>query len=472
MIQIDYALEPKDFEDVLSRFWELSAAKILLIEQQTDAFTGTPVFTRNGKYTSQGWTDWTQGFQFGSAILQADATSDNTFLELGRRKTLTMMTPHITHFGVHDHGFNNLSTYGNLWRLMNEGKIPENTWERAYYELALKCSGAVQAKRWTSLKSGEGFIYSFNGPHSLFIDTIRTLRILGVAHLLGHVVKDEGDRSISLLGRMLTHLITTAKYNVYYGEDRDTYDICGRVAHEAIFNVNNGDYRCPNTQQGFSPFTTWTRGLAWAILGFAEQLEFLDILNDDEIENLQDRVRLKAFVLRAAKATADFYLKFTPSDGIPYWDTGAPGLHRMSDSLERPADPYNPYEPVDSSAAVITAQGLLRLGQYLQNNGAKEEGKKYWQAGLTVLKRVFEEPYLSVNEQHEGLILHSIYHRPNGWDCIPPDQRVPCGEATLWGDYHAREVAVYLQRIIKNKTYLTFWGNFQYTQRRRQNDHC
>ena len=52
------------------------------------------------------------------------------------------------------------------------------------------------------------------------------------------------------------------------------------MAHESIFNVNDGTYRCPGTQQGYSPFSTWTRGLAWAILGFAEQLEFLGTLAD------------------------------------------------------------------------------------------------------------------------------------------------------------------------------------------------
>lgn len=461
MLQINYVLQPKDFEEALVRFWRLSAEKILRINQQAETLTGAPVFTRNGQYTSQGWTDWTQGFQFGSAILQADATGDETFLELGRHKTLTLMTPHLTHFGVHDHGFNNLSTYGNLWRVMNEGKIPENPWERAYYELALKCSGAVQAKRWTNLKSGEGFIYSFNGPHSLFIDTIRTLRSLGVAHLLGHILKDEGDIGISLLERMLTHLVTTAKYNVYYGEGRDIYDIRGRVAHETIFNVNNGVYRCPNTQQGFSPFTTWTRGLAWAILGFAEQLEFLNILADDELASSGGRTAIETYLRTAAKATADFYVECTPSAGIPYWDTGAPELHRLPNSPEQSADPYNPYEPVDSSAAVITSQGLLRLGQYLQQKNADEEGKKYWQAGLTILKTVLDEPYLSMNDDHQGLMLHAVYHRPNGWDSIPPDQQIPCGEATMWGDYHAREVALYLQRIIKNEPYLTFWGNMQ-----------
>src|SRR5690606_29147201 len=145
----------------------------------------------------------------------------------------------------------------------------------SFYELALKVSGAVQASRWTRLHDGTGFIHSFNGPHSLFSDTIRSCRSLMVAHRLGHVLMGENDAKISLFGRAIEHMRNTAKYNVYYGEGRDAYDVAGRVVHESIFNVTDGRYRCPSTQQGYSPFSTWTRGLAWILLGYAEELEFL-----------------------------------------------------------------------------------------------------------------------------------------------------------------------------------------------------
>ena len=70
--------------------------------------------------------------------------------------------------------------------------------------------------------------------------------------------------SISLLERLLAHAETTARYSIYYGKGRDAFDVRGRTAHESIFNLNDGSYRCPNSQQGYSPFSTWTRGLAWA----------------------------------------------------------------------------------------------------------------------------------------------------------------------------------------------------------------
>ena len=445
-------LSAADLERKARRLFEISAQKIRSIESAWDPAAGAPVFTVQGRYTSRGWTEWTQGFQFGSAILQFDATDDRELLETGRKRTVDLMAPHVSHTGVHDHGFNNVSTYGNLLRLMNEGRIPENCQERNFYELALKCSGAVQAARWSRIGDGGGYIYSFNGPHSLFVDTIRSLRALGVAHRLGHALMGENDRRISLLERLIQHARGTANYSIYYGRGRDAYDVRGRTAHESIFNINDGNYRCPNSQQGYSPFTTWTRGLAWAMCGFAEQLEFIDTLSSDELGPHGGRDSVTTMMRDAAEATCDFYIENTASDGVPYWDTGAPGLAQLGDWRGRPADPFNDHEPVDSSAAAIAAQGLLRLGRRLGND-------RYWSAGLTVAATIFDEPYLTADPAHQGLLLHSIYHRPNGWDFIPPDRRIPCGEASMWGDYHARELALYLLRVNGNQPYLTFWSD-------------
>jgi hypothetical protein len=361
----------------------------------------------------------------------------------------------VTHFGVHDHGFNNVSTFGNLRRLILEGRLPDDAEQLAYYELALVASAAVQAARWTPIEGG-GFIHSFNGPHSLFSDTLRSLRVLALGHQLGARVQGENDRPIDLLARLVAHARATAEFNVYYGEGRDAYDTRGRVVHESIFNTSDGRYRCPSTQQGYSPFTTWTRGLAWAMLGFAEQLEFLDALADDELAAHGGRAAIEAFLLKAARATCDFYVDQTPVDGVPYWDTGAPGLVELGDYLARPADPFNDHEPVDSSAAAIACQGLLRLGRRLEPTD-RDAGRRYWQAGLTTLRTLLAPPYLAEDPAHDGLLLHTIYHRPRGWDYIPPGATVPHGEACLWGDYHLLEAALYVQRVARSEPYYAFF---------------
>ena len=123
MMKIDTRLAAEELLPRIERLFGLSAIKILSLEKTWPGKQGTPVFTVNGRYTTRGWTEWTQGFQFGSALLQFDATGDEQFLELGRRKTVERMASHVSHTGVHDHGFNNVSTYGNLWRLAREGKI-------------------------------------------------------------------------------------------------------------------------------------------------------------------------------------------------------------------------------------------------------------------------------------------------------------------------------------------------------------
>jgi len=505
-LKINQRLTARKLLPWINRLFDLSAGKILSIERAWNSAKGTPVFTVKGKYTSRGWTEWTQGFQFGSALLQFDATGDARFLEIGRRQTVEVMATHVSHIGVHDHGFNNISTYGNLWRLMREGKIPFNQHEKDFYELALKVSGAVQAARWTTIEgagplpagrelgggASGGFIYSFNGPHSLFVDTIRSLRSLAVAHQLGHVLMGEGDQEISLLERLVKHAKATAEHSIYYGERRDAFDVRGRTAHESIFNLNDASYRCPNSQQGFSPFSTWTRGLAWAILGFSEQLEFCKTLKEHELaaavsisllakvyadpehwsqatKNRKSLRKVRARLERseneilglmteAATATADFYLANSCTDGIPMWDTGAPNLHRLGNYLNKPSDPYNKWEPVDSSAAAIAAQGLLRLGNFLTGEGDKKNGARYRQAGLTVAETLFNEPYLSKDPRHQGLLLHSVYHRPNGWDYVAPGQEVPNGESSMWGDYHARELALLLLREARNERYPTFFA--------------
>jgi len=417
MIQVDPTLSPRALLPALERLFGLSGQKLEALRRRGGFADGAPVYTVAGRYTSRGWTEWTQGFLYGSGLLQFDATGDSAALAFG-------------------------STYGNLHRLIREGKVFGGGGELQFCELALKLSGAVQAARWTDLPEGLGYIYSFNGPHSLFSDTLRSLRVLALGHQLGHVLMGERDRKISLFDRLLRHAETTARYNVYFGAGRDIYDLRGRVAHESIFNLNDGSYRCPSTQQGYSPFSTWTRGLAWILCGYAELLEFFATLPEAEFASHGGKDKVVGRFREVATAVADYYLEHTPA------------LARLGDYLGRPADPFNDHEPVDSSAAAIAAQGLIRLGNALEMAGT---ATPYLQAGLTVARSLFREPYLSLDPGHEGLILHAVYHRPNGWDHIPAGRKVPCGESCLWGDYHARELALLLLGMARGDPYYTFF---------------
>src|SRR6476620_7205448 len=224
MIELNRRRSARELLPAVEHLFALSADKIRSLEQSWDSAAGAPVFTVKGRYQARGWTEWTQGFQFGSALLQYDATGEREFLDLGRSRTVERMAPHLTHVGVHDHGFNNVSTYGTLWRLAREERFDAEEWEVRFYELALKASGAVQARRWTKLPEG-GFIHSFNGAHSLFVDTVRSLRALALGFTLGQPLMEEQDARINLVDRLVQHARGTAQYSVYYGRGRDRHDV-------------------------------------------------------------------------------------------------------------------------------------------------------------------------------------------------------------------------------------------------------
>jgi hypothetical protein len=191
------------------------------------------------------------------------------------------------------------------------------------------------------------------------------------------------------------------------------------------------------------------------MLGYAEELEFLETIPDAafEVATTLDRKAVMRAYERAARDTCDHYVNdCAAADGIVYWDDGAPGLAKLGDWRDRDADPYNDHEPVDASASAIAAQGLIRLGRYFDTGG-----ETYTNAGLTIAARLFDEPYLATDTGHQGLLLHSVYHRPNGWDHVPTGRKVPCGESSLWGDYHLLELGLTIHRMSGDGDYYTFF---------------
>jgi unsaturated chondroitin disaccharide hydrolase len=283
----------------------------------------------------------------------------------------------------------------------------------------------VQAARWSPAAGGGGYIYSFNGPHSLFVDTIRTLRALPVSHLLGHVLMGENDRRSRC---------STA---------------CGaRPRHREVRRlVRRGPRRLRRARPGGAREHLQHQRRQLPLPQFAAGLLALQHL-DARPGVGHVRFRRATGVSTPARPRSEFWPSWKRPPAPPAISTSRIHPARWHSLLghrrARPGavgrlakhagDPFNAYEPVDSSAAAIAAQGLLRLGHRLHDD-------RYWQAGLAVCNTLFDEPYLSTGEKHQGLILHSVYHRPNGWDAVPeghacPRGSLPCG-ATItparWG---------------------------------------
>ena len=337
------------------------------------------------------------------------------------------MASHVTHFGVHDHGFNNVSTYGNLRRLILEGRLPHDAEQLEFYELALQASAAVQAARWSRTADGGGYIYSFNGPHSLFSDTMRSLRVLALGHLLG-APRAGRERRADRPARAA-------------GEARAGDGRVQRVLRRGPRRLRRARPRGAREHLQHErrplPLPEHAAGLlavhhvdARPGVGDARLCRAAGVPRRAERRGSGSRTAaataVEQFMLRAARATCDFYIEHTPTDGVPYWDTGAPGLVALGDYLARPADPFNEHEPVDSSAAAIACQGLLRLGRWLtaaRRPAARRAvlaGRAHDAAHAAGARRTWPKI-----PQHDGLLLHTIYHRPRGWDYMPPGAARP-----------------------------------------------
>ena len=111
--------------------------------------------------------------------------------------------------------------------------------------------------------------------------------------------------------------------------------------------------------------------------------------------------------------------------------------------------------------------GAWRVGEHIASGSwgsvyaaRGEDGAAYEQAGLRTLDTLFNaaDVYLATDPAHEGLLLHSVYHWPNRWDHVPAGARTPRGESSQWGDYHAREAALYVRRLARGEPYLAFFG--------------
>ena len=123
-MRIDNKICPSDLSSPVARLFDLASAKTLMIARRWKSSDGAPVVTAAGKYRSRAWTQWTQGFMFGNALLCFDATGSEELLRVGREGTRQSMAEHVTHTGVHDHGFNNLATYGQLRRSPDGRSLP------------------------------------------------------------------------------------------------------------------------------------------------------------------------------------------------------------------------------------------------------------------------------------------------------------------------------------------------------------
>jgi unsaturated chondroitin disaccharide hydrolase len=334
-----------------------------------------PMYTVGGRWGQEGerWTHWCEGFYPGIFWLLAKHTGE-TYWRRHAEAYSRRLEPRRYDRNVHDLGFIFFSTYLRWHHLTGDPALRD----------VLIDAGRTLALR----RQMGGYLASFIGPESLFIDIMMNVGIiLWAANALGaHATGSDALRAIAL-----EHCRTTERHLVRPD---------GGTAHEGIFDVRTGRFLHEGTHQGYGPASTWTRGLAWALYGFTAVY----------------RLSGEAEFLDTARRCADCYLRRAPAHLVPPWDFDAPDDGKRLD---------------DSSAGAIAASGFFDLAEAVSGTALEE---KYRGAALTILETLCCERYLAVGRPGwEGILLHGVYH-------LHKDLGVD--ESVAWGDHFFVEALV------------------------------
>lgn len=329
-----------------------------------------PMYTVGGRWgrEPERWTHWCEGFFPGILWLLYKHTRDERWRPWAERYTRTL-EPRKHDRNVHDLGFLFFSTYLRWYRLTDDPALREVL---------------IEAGRTLALRRQKGgYLASFIGPQSLFIDIMMNV---GIIFWAANATGDDSLRQIAL-----EHCRTTARYLVRPD---------GGTAHEGIFDVQTGLFQRQSTHQGWNAASTWTRGLAWAIYGFTAAA----------------RLSGAAEFLKTARSCAECYLRRPPANLVPWWDFDLP-----------PEAPHL----WDSSAAAIAASGFWDLSEAVAEPA---EQVRYRGAALRILETLCGDEFLASSRPGwEGILLHGIYHY---------HKNLAVDESVAWGDHFFVEALV------------------------------
>jgi unsaturated chondroitin disaccharide hydrolase len=348
----------------LERAFAFAGQQVLALAERDPGFF--PIYTRSGRWRhdGEGWTDWCAGFHAGMMWLLAERFGGLEWR--GRAEHYSRLLEHKQYDReVHDLGFIFLNTYLPWYRLTGDAGLRE----------VLITAGRTLALRYN--EKGR-YLRSFVAPESLFIDIMMNVPIIFYA------AAATGDRELDRLAR--AHCDTTA--NTLVRAD-------GSTAHEGIFDLATGAFLRQSTQQGVRASSSWARGLAWSLYGFATVFACTGRDSD----------------LAVAVRNADCFIARCPASFVPPWDFDVPpGPDRID----------------DSSAAAIAASGLWDLATLLE---ARDPAKaaRYRDVTLTILDSLCTDLYLAwTTPGWEGILKHGVYHF---------HKNLGVDESVMWGDF-------------------------------------
>lgn len=336
---------------------------------------GIPYISRNHRYSDEGQKDiafWTNGFWGGILWQLYQLTGKNLFREKAEhseaRLDLALEEYENLH---HDVGFMWLYT------AVADYNITGNPKSRVR---ALHAASLLQGRYNPAGK----FLSSWNEnrPGWVIVDSMMNVPLL---YWASQETKDPRFRHAAV-----RHVETVMKHIVR--ED-------GSVHHIAVLDTDTGELLDYPTGQGYASGSSWSRGQAWAIYGFALSYSYC---RDERYLNI-------------AKRTADYFLANVSLTGyVPK------------------ADFRSPKEPVlwDTTAGVCAACGMLEISRHV-----KEFEKPLYENGALAILKAVEKDFCDWDPDHDGILQYGTvaYHRPD-------EIHVPI----IYGDYFLIEAAVRL----------------------------
>jgi hypothetical protein len=129
-------------------------------------------------------------------------------------------------------------------------------------------------------------------------------------------------KNSTLLDIAISHAEKTMEHHVR--ADGSSFHVCD-------YSAMTGEVYLCQTAQGLADNSTWARGQAWGIYGFAEFYSLTD----------------NTAYLETSQRMADWFIEHLPEDGLPFWDFDAEFAPDVT--------------PRDSSAATVAASGMILL---------------------------------------------------------------------------------------------------------------
>ncbi|KAL2845487.1 Six-hairpin glycosidase-like protein [Aspergillus pseudoustus] len=280
----------------------------------------------------------------------------------------------MTRTDTHDMGFIIQPSVRRDWELTSneESLHAVLTAARSLASRYVPSVGAIRS--WDVLRQADVEITSLADDCLVIVDSMMNLDLLFYAskHLSDPSLADIATTHAWKVKRSLLRPETTQKEHKY--PLYSTY-------HVVNFDPHTGGIKQRRTAQGYRADSTWARGQAWGIYGFAQTYNWTK-----DKGFLETSCGLADYFLQRLETSPACVERPMP-DGkrmigryVPLWDFDAP--------IEDESDPLR-----DSSAGVIAANGLLLLSQSLAAMGDEGLAKKYFDAAMRIVSETIEYSY-------------------------------------------------------------------------------